>query len=114
MKWSDTILKSKKITKRKSRSSNNRSLKRKYGYNKRPKMKNKVYRFPFWARLKINKNRTTLVIDEVDTINKKTNRIEPGYIHRESIHVDDEQVARRKGYERIYPNPDRTDSRTIF
>ena len=77
-------------------------------------MKNKVYRFPFWARLKINKNRTTLVIDEVDTINKKTNSIESGYIHRESIHVDDEQVARKKGYERIYPNPDRTDSRPMY
>ena len=33
------IFKSKKLIKRKSRISNNRSLKRKYGYNKRPKIK---------------------------------------------------------------------------
>ena len=29
-------------------------------------------KFPFWARLKISKNRTTLVIDEDKAKNKKT------------------------------------------
>lgn len=28
--------------------------------------------FPFWARIKICKNRPTLVIDETEVINKKT------------------------------------------
>ena len=30
--------------------------------------------FPFWARLKISKNRTTLIIDEEIVINKKSKK----------------------------------------
>ena len=32
--------------------------------------------FSFWARLKIDKNRTTLVIDEVKDIDKKMGKVE--------------------------------------
>lgn len=70
--------------------------------------------FPFWARLKINKNRTTLVIDEKNVINKKTKQEVPGFVHREAIHVDDEKRARKKGYEMIEPNPDINDNKPMY
>ena len=44
-------------------------------------------KFPFWARLKINKNRTTLVIDSTEVLDRKNN-IVPGFVHRESIHYN--------------------------
>lgn len=70
--------------------------------------------FPFWARLKINKNRTTLVIDETEVKDKKKNKDVPGFVHRESIHVKDENNARKKGYEKIYPNPDKDDEKPMY
>lgn len=65
-------------------------------------------KFPFWARLKINKNRTTLVIDEAPTLNKKTKKVEDGFVHREAIHTEN------KDYEKIEPNPDSTDKRPMY
>lgn len=58
--------------------------------------------FPFWARLKINKNRTTLVIDEDLVKNKKTKKMEDGFVHREATSTF------HKGFEEIKPNPDKT------
>jgi len=57
--------------------------------------------FPFWARLKISKNRTTLVIDEEKVINKKNKKIEDGFVHREAT------KQYHKGFEVILPNPDK-------
>jgi|GEM_PF-3517297 len=57
-------------------------------------------KFPFWARLKISKNRTTLVIDEDLVVNKKTERIVDGFVHREAT------SQYHKGFEEIKPNPD--------
>lgn len=57
--------------------------------------------FPFWARLKISKNRTTLVIDEDVVLNKKTKKTEDGFVHREAT------STYHKGFEEIKPNPDR-------
>ena len=64
--------------------------------------------FPFWARLKISKNRTTLVIDEDKAYNKKTKKYEDGFVDREATH------SYRKDYEEIKPNPDRTDNRPMY
>lgn len=58
-------------------------------------------KFPFWARLKISKNRTTLVIDEEKGLNKKTNKIEDLFIHKEGTGIY------HKGFEELFPNPDR-------
>lgn len=63
-------------------------------------------RFPFWARLRIEKNRTTLVIDEEKSLNKKTNKIEDQFVHREATSPNDDET-RNKKYERISPNPDK-------
>ncbi len=57
--------------------------------------------FPFWARLKISKNRTTLVIDETSVKNKKTGKTVEGFVHREAT------SQYHKGYEEIKPNPDK-------
>ena len=59
-------------------------------------------KFPFWARLKISKNRTTLIIDEENIKNKKSKKFEPGFVQREST------SKFHKGYEVINPNPDKT------
>lgn len=67
-------------------------------------------RFPFWARLKIGKNRTTLVIDEAPVLDKKKHEIVDGFVHREAIHSDEP----RSDYEQIVPNPDRTDKRPMY
>lgn len=58
--------------------------------------------FPFWARLKISKNRTTLVIDETSVKNKKTGKTVEGFVHREAT------SQHHKGYEEIKPNPDKS------
>lgn len=63
---------------------------------------------PFWARLKIDKNRTTLVIDRENVINKKTKKEEPGFVHREAIHTEN------KNYEKIVPNPDPNDKTPMY
>lgn len=41
-------------------------------------------KFPFWARLKIYKNRTTLVIDEGPALDKQKKEMVDGYVHREA------------------------------
>lgn len=64
--------------------------------------------FPFWARLKIGKKRTTLVIDEEKTVNKKTKKVEDGFVHREATHTY------RKDYEKIVPNPDKDDKEPMY
>ena len=70
-------------------------------------------KFPFWARLRINKNRTTLVIDEAEAYNKKKKKMEEGFVHREAIHPrgDGSNV---KGYELIKPNPDPMDTGDMY
>ena len=65
-------------------------------------------KFPFWARFRMSKQRTTLVIDETSVVNKKTNRLEDGYVHREATHTE------RQDYERIYPNPDKDDPNPMY
>lgn len=65
-------------------------------------------KFPFWARLKIGKNRTTLVIDEDLAFNKKTKKFEDGFVNREATH------SYRKDYEEIKPNPDKTDNKPMY
>ena len=65
-------------------------------------------KFPFWARLRINKNRTTLVIDEEVVKNKKTKKYEDGFVHREST------SKYHKGFEEIKPNPDRTKKNPMY
>ena len=64
--------------------------------------------FPFWARFKLNKKRTTLVIDEEFVINKKTNKLEDSFVHREATHKE------KKDYEEIYPNPDINDNEPMY
>ncbi len=63
--------------------------------------------FPFWARLRMGKWRTTLVIDEEKSLNNKTNKIEDQFVHREATTPTDDE-ARNKKFERISPNPDKT------
>lgn len=70
-------------------------------------------KFPFWARLKIGKNRTTLVIDEEIVRNKKNNEMVPGFVHREAIHPHGDG-SNVKGYEEIKPNPDKTDKKPMY
>ena len=65
-------------------------------------------KFPFWARLKVGKKRTTLVIDEEKVINKKTKKLEDGFVDREATHIA------RKGLEKIFPNPDPTDKAPMY
>ena len=64
--------------------------------------------FPFWARIKIGKKRTTLVIDEEKVINKRTKKIEDGFVDREATHTP------RKGFEKIHPNPDPMDEKPMY
>lgn len=64
-------------------------------------------KYPFWARLKIYKNRTTLVIDDAPALDKKKNEMVDGYVHREATHT--------KGHgELIRPNPDKTDPEDMY
>ena len=58
--------------------------------------------FPFWARLKISKNRTTLVIDEDMVKNKHSEQIVDAFVHREAT------SQYHKGYEEIKPNLDKS------
>lgn len=64
--------------------------------------------FPFWARLKIGKNRTTLVIDQDLAYNKKTKKFEDGFVNREVTHTF------RKDYKPIIPNPDENDPEPMY
>ena len=78
----------------------------------RPKAENakKTFpdKFPFWARLKIGKNRTTLVIDEDKAYNKQKKQYEDGYVHREATHTYN------KDYLQIRPNPDKEDNGDMY
>ncbi len=65
-------------------------------------------KFPFWARFKPSKNRTTLVIDEEMVKDKRSGKIVEGFVHRESIHTE------KKDYEKIYPNPDKDDPKPMY
>ena len=65
-------------------------------------------KFPFWARLKIEKNRTTLVIDEAPVENRRTKKIEDGYVHREAT------SKFKKGREEINPNPDKDNAGPMY
>lgn len=56
--------------------------------------------FPFWGRLKFEKNRTVLVIDEVVAPNKKTKKEEPHFVNRETT------TKPGKNREEIKPSPD--------
>lgn len=70
-------------------------------------------KFPFWARLKIEKRRTTLVIDETVEANKKTQKVEEHFVHREVIHPKGDGTN-VKGYELIKPNPDPLDEQDMY
>lgn len=66
--------------------------------------------FPFWARFKPNKNRTTLVIDEELNDNEKIQ-----FVHREAIHcTEDNKYVLSGDYEKVYPNPDTTDKEPMY
>ena len=58
--------------------------------------------FPFWARMKISKNRTTRVIDEEQYFDKKNKKNVDGFVHREAT------SQYHKGFEEIKPNPDKS------
>ena len=60
--------------------------------------------FPFWARLKIGKNRSTLVIDEDLAKDKKKKKLVPGFVHREAVSPN---KSGNSDYEEIYPNPEK-------
>ena len=64
--------------------------------------------FPFWARMKISKNRTTLVIDDEPIYNKTSKKFTNNFVHREAIHTY------KKDYEEIFPNPDLNDPRPMY
>ena len=64
--------------------------------------------FPFWARLKISKRRTTLVIDDSPALDKQKNEMVDGYVHREAT------SQYHKGFEEISPNPDRDKSSPMY
>lgn len=64
--------------------------------------------FPFWARIKISKKRTTLVIDEDKALNKKTKKLEDGFVHREAT------SKYHKGFEEITPNPDKDKTESMY
>lgn len=64
--------------------------------------------FPFWARFKPNKNRTTLVINDFEVIDKNTNKSKEYFIHREATHTN------KKEYEEIMPNPDKSDPKPMY
>lgn len=76
--------------------------------NKASKKKEFPTEFPFWGRLKIDKKRTTLVIDDCMAFNKTTKRFEEGFVNREATHVP------KKGAERIFPNPDKNDKKPMY
>lgn len=70
--------------------------------------------FPFWSRLKISKNRPTLVIDEDYAWDNVKNRYVDGFVHREVIHVDENDIKKQKKYELVRPNPDKDDKQDMY
>ena len=65
-------------------------------------------KFPFWARLKIGKNRTALVIDEEPVVDKRTEKTVDGFVHREATH------SYNKRFTEVTPNPDKSDKRAMY
>lgn len=65
-------------------------------------------KFPFWARLRFEKKRPTLVIDEDLAYDKQRNKMVDGYVHREVTH------SNNKNTEKVTPNPDKNDSGDMF
>lgn len=65
-------------------------------------------KFPFWARLKIGKNRTALVIDEEPVVDKRTEKTVDGFVHREATH------SYNKRFTEVTPNPDKSDKRPMY
>ena len=59
----------------------------------------KYTNFPFWAKIRFDKERPTLVIDEDLAFDKRKKKLVPGFVHREATH------SYKKGYEKIEPNP---------
>ena len=68
----------------------------------------KTQRFPFWARLRIGKNRPTLIIDETDIVDRKKQTPERGFVHREATHTQ------KRDYEEITPNPNPNDPKPMY
>ena len=64
--------------------------------------------FPFWARMKISKHRTSLVIDEENYFDKKINKNVDGFVHREAT------SKYHKGFEEVNPNPDKDKNEPMF
>ena len=64
--------------------------------------------FPFWARMKISKNRTTLIIDDEPKYNKNSKKFSNNFVHREATHTY------KKDYEEIIPNPNPDDLRSMY
>ena len=72
-------------------------------------------KYPFWARFKPNKARTTLVIDEVQVKPLDSDEVVDNFVHREAIHcTDDNKYVLSGDYERIYPNPDKDDPLPMY
>ena len=72
-------------------------------------------KFPFWARCKPNKNRTTLVIDEEQVKRKNSDMVDDCFVHREAIHCDDDNKYVLSGdYEKVFPNPDISDNSPMY
>ena len=72
-------------------------------------------KFPFWARFKPNKNRTTLVIDEEQVKRKNSDTVDDCFVHREAIHCDDDNKYVLSGdYEKVFPNPDISDNSPMY
>ena len=67
-----------------------------------------MIKFPFWARLKIAKRRTTLVIDEDVVEDKKKKKTVEAFVHREATHTY------KKDHEKIDPNPDKSDPKPMY
>lgn len=65
-------------------------------------------KFPFWARFKKNKNRTTLVIDEEFVKRKNSDKYDDCFVHRESTHTYKED------FEEIKTNPDKYDGDCMY
>lgn len=72
-------------------------------------------KFPFWARFKPNKNRTTLVIDEEQVKRKNSDKVDDCFVHREAIHCNEDNKYVLSGdYEKVEPNPDNDDNTPMY
>lgn len=64
--------------------------------------------YPFWDRLKIDKNKTVLIIDRDLVRDKLNNKMVPGFIHREA------SSKYKKDREIISPNPDKAKKSPMY